>query len=380
MREVLAVLFPYLVLLYLFDCVAGVRSGHSIFVSGFGRRFRLKGDGAHPVSLLPTGRAVLSHDLPLFLSAGGVYLPAVDSRWDRPLRAPDLRFLPWSGIASASSEGRDLLVNGTLAVTLPSPAAAAGTAAAIRDLAASPPARRRAKTEARLAETFDLPGLDALRERLRSPLLGVSILSSLLFLSVYAVLPLALFARSLQGRSLVPLLLGMALAYVLALAAAFAAHKAIDPDDASGRSHLLLLLVLLPPGAAHVLGPLTRDLFARYDRLTVAAALLPPRDFTRLARKEAARIAFSELPSGADDLAEFLRMRERALRRLLEQAGVDAGRLLEPPRKESPEAERYCPACEVEYMGGADRCADCDIPLADFGGNQESACAKSSPG
>ena len=380
MRGVLAVLFPYLVLLYLFDCVAGVRCGHAIFVSHFGRRFRLKGDGAHAVGLLPTGQAVLSHNLPLFLSAGGVYLPSVESRWDRPLRAPDLLFIPWGGIASAASEGQDLLINGRLSVPLPSAAAAAGTAAAIRELMASPPAQRRAKAEARLADAFDLRSLDGLRERLRTRLLGVSILSSLLFLSVYAVLPLALFARSFQGRSLVPLLLGMAFAYVLVIATAFAARKAIDPDDASGRSHMVLLLVLLPPGAAHVMGPLTRDLFARYDRLTVAAALLPTKDFRRLARKEMTRFAFSEPPPGNDDLAESLGMRERAMRRLLDQAGVDAGRLLEPPRKESPEAERYCPACEVEYLGGADRCADCDIPLVDFGGAQESACANSSPG
>ncbi len=389
MREVLAILFPYLVLLYLFDCVATVRCGHLIFISRFGRRFRLKWDGAHAVGLLPTGQAVLSHNLPLFLSAGGVHLPAAESRWDRPLRPADLRFLPWGEIVSAASEGQDVLINRTLSVTLPSAAAAAGTAAAIRELAASPPARRRAKAEALLADAFDLRGLDGVRERLRTPLLGVSIASSLLFLSVYAVLPLALFARSFQGRSLAPLLLGMGLAYLLAIAAAFAARKAIDPEDAAGRAHLVLLLVLLPPGAAHVLGPLTRDLFARHDRLTVAAALLPPEDFRRLARQEMARFAFSDLPAGDGDLADYFRMRERAVRRLLGHAGVDAGGLLSPPRKESPESARYCPACEVEYLQGADRCADCGIPLADFEGgresavqdsDQESACAKSSPG
>src|SRR5512143_961641 len=129
MREVLAILFPYLVLLYLFDCVASVRSGHVIFVSHFGRRFRLKGEGAQPVGLLPTGQAVLSHNLPLFLSAGGVHLPAAESRWDRPLRAADLRFLPWGEIVSAASDGQDVLINRTLSVALPSTAAAAGTAA-----------------------------------------------------------------------------------------------------------------------------------------------------------------------------------------------------------------------------------------------------------
>jgi len=385
MREVLAILFPYLVLLYLFDCVASVRSGHLIFISHRGRRFRLKGDGAHAVGLLPTGQAVVSHNLPLFLSAGGLHLPAVESRWDRPMRAADLRFLPWGEIVSAAAEGPELIINRTLSVTLPSAAAAAGTAAAIRELAGSPPARRRAKAEALLAAAFDLRGLDRVRERLRIPLLGVSIASSLLFLSVYAVLPLALFVRSFQGRSLAPLLLGMGLAYLLAVAAVVAASKTIDPEDASGRRRLVVLLVLLPPGAAHVLGPLTRDLFARHDPLTIAAALLPPEDFRRVARKEMARLAFSELAPGDSELADYFRMRERAVRRLLDQAGVDAGRILAPPRKDSPGSERYCPACEVEYLEGANLCADCGIPLADFGADreftaQESACAKSSPG
>jgi len=385
MPEVLAILFPYFVLLYLFDCVASVRNGHLIFISHFGRRFRLKGDGAHAVGLLPTGQAVLSHNLPLFLSAGGVHLPAAESRWDRPIGAADLRYLRWEEILSATSDGPGLVINGALSATLPSAAAASGTAAAIRELLDTPPPLRRAKAEALLADAFDLRGLNGVRERLRAPLLGVSIASSLLFLSVYAVLPLALFTRSFQGRSLAPLLLGMGLAYVLAVAAAVAARRAIDPEDASGRTRLVILLVLMPPGAAHVLGPLTRDLFARHDPLTLAAALLPPEDFRRVARREMARLAFSALSPGDDELADYFRMRERAVRRLLDQAGVDAGRILTPPRKDSPESERYCPACGIEYLGGADLCADCGIPLADFVADgeftaQESACAKSSPG
>lgn len=389
MKEVLAILFPYLVLLYLFDCVARVPYGHMIFVSHFGPRFRLKRDGIQAVGLLPTGLAVHSHDLPLFLSGAGIHLPAVETRRDRPPRARDLRFVPWGEIVSAASEGPYLVINGDVAATLPSAAAAAETAAAVREISESPPASRRTKAEAIVAASFDLRGVEGVRERLGKPLIGVTIVSTLLFLCVYAVLPLALFARPFQGRSIVPLVLAMALAYVLTVAAAFAARKAVAPEDAPGRTHLLLLLVLLPPGAAHVLAPLTRDLFARYDHLAVAAALLHRDDFRRLARTELARLAFAEIPPGDGDLSDSLRMRERAVRGLLAQAGLDADRILAPPPKEIPEAERYCPACEVEYLGGADRCADCGIPLAGFGGSsepatggssQESACANASPG
>jgi len=384
-RDVLTILFPYLVLLYLLDCVVRVRGGHLLFVSHLGRRFRPAGDGAHAIGLLPTSRAVLSHNLPLFLSAGGIHLPAAESRWDRPLRPRDLRFLPWGEIVSVAAEGQDVLVNGTPSVALPTEAAAAATASAIREIAASAPSRRREKAEALIARSYDLEALAGLREAVRTPLLGVSVMSSLLFLCVYAVLPLALFAGSFRGRSLVPLLLAMAVAYVLAVAGACTARRAIDPDTAPGRAHLVLLLLLVPPGAAHVLGQLTRDLFARYDHLAVAAALASPGDFRRVARREMARFALSEVPPGDGELADALRMRERAARRLLAQAGLDADRILAPPRKQCPESERYCPACEVEYLGGADRCADCGIPLAGFEEGdrtrgQESACAKSSPG
>ncbi len=389
MKEVLAFLFPYLVLLYLFDCVVRVRSGHLIFVSIFGRRFRLGGEGVHAACLMPTGQAVLSHNLPLFLSGEGVHLPAAESRWDRPVRARDIRFVPWSEIVSAAASGADVLINGTISVALPSEAAAAQAASAIRILAQAAPAARSGKAEALLAGSYDLRALEGLRERVRTPLLGVAILSSLLFLCVYVVLPLGLFARPFQGRSIAPLLLGMALAYALAVAAAFAARKAIAPADSSGRARLVLLLVLLPPGAAHVLGPVTRDLFAGFDHLTIAAALLDRDAFRRLARREIARFAFAEVPPGDRALADALRMKERSARGLLAQAGLDAERILDPPRRESPAAERYCPACEVEYLEGAVRCADCGIPLADFAGAderrpgdaaQESACAKSSPG
>lgn len=390
MKEVLAVLFPYLVLLYLFDCVVRVPNGHLIFVSHLGRRFRLGKEGAHAVGLLPTGLAVSSHDLPLLFSAGGVHVPAAERHPDRPLRARDLRFLPWDAIASTESEGPLLLVNGSSAATLPSAAAAAGTAAAIREVSASPPGLRPAKAEALVAESFDLRSLRRVREKVRAPILCVSILSTLLFLSVYAILPLALFARPFRGSSPVPLLLAMALAYILAIAAAVAARRAIDPDDASGRARLVFLLVLLPPGAAHVLASLTRDLFARFDHLAVAAALLDGDDFRRLARKELARLAFVETGPDGGALGEAVRTRERAVRCLVAQAGLDAERLLAAPGKRSAESGRYCPACEAEYLEGAERCADCDIPLAGFDGSgvpaardavrgpvQESACAKS---
>lgn len=390
MREVLGYLFPYLVLLYLYDCVARVRSGHLVFISPLGRRFRLGKDGAHAVGLLPTGQAVLSHDLPLFLSGGGVHLPAAEFRWDRPLRPRDTRFLPWAEVVTVVPAGADVVINGSVSVALPSAAAAAWTAAAIRDVAASPPALRRGKAEALVARSHDLAALEHLRGELRLPLLGVAVASSLLFLSVYVVLPLALFAGPFRDRALAPLLLAIALAYVLSVAAASAARKAIDPGDRSGRAHLVVLLALLPAGAAHVLGPVTRDLFARFDHLTVAAALLDPRDFRRLARKELARLAFADIPAAGGDLADAVRMRERGARRLVACAGLDPDRIFDPPTRESPEAARYCPACEAEYLAGAHLCADCGIPLADFGSeigqpapearSQESACAKPGPG
>ncbi len=376
MRDILTVLFPYLVLLYLFDCVVRVRSGHLVFLSHLGRRFRAAGEGAHAVGLLPTSQAVLSHNIPLLLSAGGVHLPAAEARWDRPLRQGDLRFLPWGEIVSAAAEGENVVVNGTLSVALPTEAAAAAAASAIRDLATSPPALRREKAEALVTASYDLGAVAGVRESIRAPLLRVAIMSSLLFVCLYALLPLALFARAFQGRSLAPLLLAMAVAYVLAVAGACAVRRAIDPRATPGRAQLVVLLLLVPPGAAHVLGQLTRNLFARFDHLAVAAALAPPADFRRMARKELARFAFSETSSGEGDLDAALRTRERAARRLLAQAGLDADGLLAPPQRQSAESERYCPACEVEYLAGVDRCADCGIRLEEFGGTTGSAAKK----
>ncbi len=389
MRDVLAILFPYLVVLYLFDCIVRVRSGHTIFVSHFGRRYRPAGEGVHVVSLLPVSRAVLSHNVPLLLSPRGIHLPAAESRWDRPLRPQDLRFLSWDAIGSVTADGSDVFVNGNPALALPTAAAAAATAASLGEIAASPPARRGELAEAHVAASYDLAALSGAREAIRAPLLAASVASSLLFLCVFAVLPLALYARPFQGRSLAPVLLATAIAYVLAVAAACAARGAIDPQERPGRGQFVLLLVLVPPGAAHVLGPLTRTLFARYDHLALAAALAPPEDFRRMARREMARFALSEVPPGDAALADALRVRERAARRLLGEAGLDPEAILAAPRQVSPESERYCPACEAEYVGGADRCADCGVPLAAFGpadgatpGNrgQESACAKSVPG
>ncbi len=86
-----------------------------------------------------------------------------------------------------------------------------------------------------------------------------------------------------------------------------------------------------------------------------------------MARKEMARCVLSEVAPGDATLADALGIRERAVRCLMDRMGLDTDGIFAPPRQRSVGAERYCPACEAEYLKDAEACADCGIPLAGFG-------------
>ena len=74
MKEVLEVLFPYIVLLYAIDGIVFVRNGHMVFYSHFGKRFAFGNPGVKLLELSPVCRTILTPRLPVCFAENGVFI------------------------------------------------------------------------------------------------------------------------------------------------------------------------------------------------------------------------------------------------------------------------------------------------------------------
>ena len=74
MKYVLEVLFPYIIILYLFDCIIYIKKHHLLFASLFGKKFTIKKIGLYLASLLPLSETILSHSLPICFTEKGIYI------------------------------------------------------------------------------------------------------------------------------------------------------------------------------------------------------------------------------------------------------------------------------------------------------------------
>jgi hypothetical protein len=309
-------LLPYAAVLYVADSVVRARPGERLIASAWGRRFRWRGPGWHLVGLLPTAEVFL-------------------------VSAPEAS-------DSAAPSG------GAPAAAAAAPAAAAGRAAT------GPPSPITAEVEATRARR-------AVQAR---EALALSLAGAVVFVAGFVALPLAVYRRDPTP--------GPAEAAVAVAALAWAAvvvlgARALRRAGATWGAILSALAPALffPPAAAHALSFLRRDAFRSSSPLAVAAALLAPEDFRRLARRELraldeadrrARITTDVAPT-ADVYTQAARA---VILALLSAAGIDPRAAVSADAPRDSLAALFCPLCETEYRTGFATCADCDAALVPF--------------
>ena len=187
--------------------------------------------------------------------------------------------------------------------------------------------------------------------------------------ATFVALPLAVYRRDPTPGPAEAAVAAAAIGWmaVLALGA-----RALRRAGASWGATLSALspALFFPPAAAHALSFLRRDAYRSSPPLAVAAVVLPPAEFRRLARRElraldeADRRARSS-PGPAAAIGETPRARADIFA-LLSAAGIDPreATAADPPR--DPAAALFCPLCETEYRSGFATCADCDAALIPF--------------
>ncbi len=374
MYELLGDAFPWIVALYLADGLAQLGRGHVAFVRGLGP-FRVRRAGLHLLGLSPLDEAIAAHDLPFLVSERAVHLFDPRRRTDPALvAAADLEAIPFEAVLPVAREGRKVTVAGRLALVAPTPEWAERAREDLSLLAAAAPGKRLEAAAALARPRLDAGAVASFRERQRAFSAPLRAAAAFLFAGTFGLWPLAAFGPPGLRPPAGALLAG--LGWTVLLVGALTALLLRAAGERPWRCAATALHGILYPVAA--LRPLlhaTRGLHSRFEAAAIAAAVLPRAAFAALAGCEIRR---ARLSSEATDreLAPFWEARERALLRLVADAGLREEEALAPPARAAGAAV-WCPLCGAQYRAGFERCRDCGVPAVPFA--QAKGCAPKPP-
>lgn len=358
-------LWPFVAALYLLECLSWLRPGHRLFASIWPGRWRLLREGLHLAGWLPSARFCVAHELPLVWTPRGVYVPARQELVEGPCwRREGFDFLAYEDLA-AEREHHAVRFDLEHVLQLPSRAHAEDVLEQLRALRALPEAARAAYLAEQLRRAGDLAAfrahdLDLAHERF--PLAAVS---TMLFVAVFAALPLAAWIEPFEPW-LGAVLALCALLYVMALGLAIVFVKRARRRGHARTEGLLLPILLSPPAAIRASAGLLRDLHHRFDPLTIAAALLPRQELLALARAQLCTADLALEDGEEEDWRGFWSERRKMVAGLLAAIGASETEALAAPQRNDAAAAGYCPLCGLEYRSLDVDCAGCAVPVRAF--------------
>lgn len=368
-------LVPIVVVLYLLEGLARVRSTQPSFVSSVGEVCRPAAVGLHLAGLLPQGRLIRGRSLALRLGPDGVFWlcseeAAVRARYDRHR----YRFLAYEELADLRVEERTLWWRDTKLLRFASRAEALAFLERLVRIRSAQQSARPQRLEDLEAQAMDACRLGEDLSELKGHSRRLDALSGCLLCGLLGIYPLAIHFDLVSRRAL---LVGGALLMVTQLAVLATAfrlagaqrHKGLAVDR--GR---LAPIAFYPPAAMRAASALTGGAFEQYDSLALALCLSSRAAFLRLARLELQGIEIALAEEAEPSWLWVWSSRRSSIRALLGWAGITEDEVLWVPRSD-PSAVARCPLCEDEYLPGVERCADCDIRLVPY--REASGCPSS---
>jgi predicted small integral membrane protein len=367
MYNVLAVLFPYLLVFYIIDCFILLKNCQVAFFSTSGDGFHFKRSGLHPIAFSPTSEVYFSHKMPLLLSTRGIYLfaPSEENQHHRRYSASP-RFLRYHGIQTCKSDENKIIINGKPEAICPNDITASQTAEFIRELIPLSENDRHSRIQTQLSVMTSWEEINKKRNETRGILDTLKLCGGVLFVEVFIAFPVIVFSELRAIVNPLYLLVLLSITYLLTI---FTAGLFISKRVGFEKKKLvisLLLSIISPVGALHLTKEFSKHSLWRFDYLTLAASLLPVRDMKTLFREELLALSHARGTAPSEDLEDSITMRENALAQLLLHRGITPDKLFSPPEKQDKSAAKYCPVCLTEYLAEAGQCSTCQIPLKAF--------------
>lgn len=353
---------PWLAAFYLSDAFVQLRAGQVLFVGARLGRARLLRSGLSFAGLLPFEAALHAHELPYLPTSEGVWFTDPDGREAPSLILPErLRFLPWGDLGDLRAERTHVKGGGRVILRARGVASSKRHAELLKRLRdATEPKAFRAELRRQLADSLSLEEARSLWRAVRRPARVAGTFGTLAALLIFGALPLLLLHPELQEQERLWEAGAIALAgcHLGAIGAGLWTLRR-GKLPAGG---LAFAWFIFPPYAARARVQALKEMFSRFEPLTIAALFLPEEALLAHGARELHRLERLARTTSDEGLRAYVSEREGAVAALLSAAGVSATRA----RRFTPrlrQGETWCPACFGEFRAGFVRCGPCDVEL-----------------
>lgn len=355
----LAELYLVLVVIYAFECAAFVPRRALGLVRRFGR-WRVRPTFAPSAGWLrgfvfgepwpPLSPALVTEPLPLVVGPNGLYVRA-DGDFVQG-------YVPWQKVERVAAEGTRLLVNGKLAAVLATRVGARALAGAFDGLAAQPRSERESGLRRWLDARFDGAAIQGRLGQMWSGTVGVRIAATVLWVTVFAGLPVLLWTPLaalflVVGVIAVAAWIAGAVLFELALRRSRWLIGGVRPDLAKR-----IAAVASPLATMRACDHLARELAGDLDPLAAAAPLVPASELRALGRARLVDLRHrrgDDPPEGGEGDRDWWHGEMVArVEQTLRDRGIDPDALLAQPAPDGADVIAWCPCCLAQYRGGDD--------------------------
>lgn len=364
MLELISILYPYLVALYLADCLFYFGKQQVAFSSTFGGSFRKLNTGLHLAGFFPGDNLFITGKRPFGLTASGIYHPLKDGgKPDNRHRPENFAFSAFASIESLSTDGNNLNLSEGASIRTRSPQEASLWAERLSKLCALAFADRKPAIEAGIHRDADLKAVRNAYDRWSVKANRINLMSALMFACFFALLPAGLYLVPVDPELMFSLVIFMVLVYGTIFATACSLHKHLYSKDNGSLYKLIATMLFSPVSVMHISVHLTRNLLSTFDYMAVSALLLPREHFISLMRRELHLIENTGKYRDKFGWEDYWPMRSTAMQKLLAEVALTIDDVFARPPKNEPAAVAYCPVCLTEYRDGYNRCSDCAAAL-----------------
>ena len=386
-----------LALLYLTECLIWVKKQSVVFVSVWGRRWRL----ATPISWLgnangamlilnplpPPGRVFFSHLLPISISPSGVC--AFNSQTLPSGARPATQtgeFLPFSAIQKTGIDGAYLVLNDQKFAKCATPKQAKSLASIIETVRTAKVSKRELLVRSWLTKHFDARAATRLWREADESISVIRWACSILFVFMFVGIPILVTLYGLE-QLIIPLAVGILALAVQIAVLFFSAHRKLFRPESQERLESMVKMIVCPPVSLRAADVLTKNLLAEYSPIVAANVLAGAngdganqfvRDFLRDLQHP---LRHEVTDDAAAETISWMNMAQlkACLDHVARDGRVKVESLLQTAQREG-ESVSYCPRCGVQFVDGAgDECPDCPgVGLVAFSDEKEVTLSQTS--
>jgi hypothetical protein len=365
MESTASELFALLVLVYLVECFRWVARG-AVVVRDVPP---LAPWATSPIRLGAQFRRALAFGWPLppfgsmYVADGWLASPGPTAVRFGPVEAPrgttplaGERVVPWEDVPNLRVDGVELRLGSEVLRVFGSRRAARGCLEALQALANTSAKKRPAAIEAALRSRYDAMTVQARLGPWRRWRLAVFAANGLLWVALFG--GWALLALDESPPPLVPLLVGMLLAWLLAVPVTVLAVRRVLPREVWPTPFQWTLTLLSPLALLRSPDVVETELLGELEPAALVAALLPPKEARRWLERAAREWRHVVTPPGAQVAAAEVLADDAWLRERLAQ---ETKRLADslPGASEPPPRVAHCPRCLTEYGARVSECSSC---------------------